>query len=134
MADTCRYPATTLSRLYEAQKQHPKAEPVLTQQQPPPVNTTATQKSTLHSFWKIGTRPHSNADIQMGGVQPKPVHDTGGAKCEDCDSTIQGEDSMDVDDGTVDHEAACSRCRRLVCDRCAVLGNERICLACATGR
>jgi hypothetical protein len=39
-----------------------------------------------------------------------------------------------MDDGAVRQESACSSCGRQVCDRCAVMGLNRVCLPCATSR
>ena len=55
-------------------------------------------------------------------------------RCEDCDQALRHDDAMDIDEDVLEQEKACSVCRRHVCDTCAVLGKERICLACASGR
>lgn len=52
--------------------------------------------------------------------------------CEDCGASAQPDadiDAMDVDMATQDQ--CCNQCRRVVCDMCAIRGNQRICLECA---
>ena len=133
LADVCRCAASTISRLYEAQRLHPRAEP-LPPSQPQATTIEPAQKSTLHSFWNISSSPQPPATVPMA-VDPSPNFVSNlDTRCEDCDGSLKQEDAMDLDDGTVEQETACHSCRRHVCDRCAVLGNARVCLACATSR
>lgn len=55
-------------------------------------------------------------------------------KCEDCDVALVPLDSLDVEMGGVDAESgyACRGCGREVCGMCAVVGDVRTCLQCAT--
>lgn len=133
-ADVCMRAASTLSRLYEAQRSLPKLEPVPTAPcRMMAVEEEPVQKSTLHSFWKIeGAAPMPTTTTHM-------AIDSGGSsatslemRCEDCDGTLRRDDVMDLDDGFVELETSCVSCRRHVCDACAVLGNERVCLACVS--
>ncbi|KAK5126600.1 hypothetical protein LTR85_009534 [Meristemomyces frigidus] len=134
LADVCRCAASTISKLYEAQRRHPDASPMPSAQsiQTPSTQPMQAQKSTLHSFWRI---PHAPMDVQAMQI------DAGNAsswipnlRCEDCERPLRHDDAMELDDGRLIQEAACAVCRRHVCDTCAVLGNERICLGCASGR
>ena len=132
LADVCRCAASTISRLYEAQRQHPQAEPIPSQSALPATQSRAvgSQKNTLHSFWNIRAQPRPNDAM---AIDPGPSL-TSEMRCEDCDSSLQPQDAMELDEGTLDQETACNWCRKHVCDKCAVLGDERVCLCCATGR
>jgi hypothetical protein len=55
-------------------------------------------------------------------------------RCDDCDEQLVRSDAMSLDDGLVAEETACHVCRRQVCDGCAVLGDDRVCLSCAVMR
>ena len=135
LADVCRSAASTISKLYEAQRLHPHAEPVFSLQPTVVATEEKIQKSTLHSFWNIPSAP---------SVQPMAVDSAYSSstslgvemKCEDCDSSLRHTDSMDVDtdDGMLQQESKCTSCGRQVCDRCAVMGVVRVCLPCATSR
>lgn len=130
-ADFCRCAASTMSRLYEAQRNLPKAERVLSQ----PTNSVKleepVQRSTLHSFWKIGGAAPANTVPMSIDSAPSSSEEVR-IRCEDCDGPLQQDDSMDLDDDITVRENACSSCQRCVCDKCAVLGDARICLACAS--
>ncbi|KAI5369705.1 hypothetical protein Slin15195_G005800 [Septoria linicola] len=119
--------AKTISKLYDAQRQHPNASPVLSQQVATPPETHV-QRSTLHSFWRLGRPPVAMpmvVDVTPG--LDRSMH----PRCEDCDRDLQSVDAMDVDDIVVEQETRCQGCLRQVCDMCAVLGDRRICLGCA---
>ena len=133
LADVCRCAASTISRLYEAQRQHPRAEPVISSE---PSHQTAApaQRSTLHSFWNISSAPQPPTTVPMMVDAMPTSTQRGEMRCEDCDGSIRQDDAMELDGGQLELEAACSSCTRQVCNRCAVLGNERICLACVTTR
>lgn len=133
LADACRCAASTIQRLYDAQRYHPDAEPI------PSAPALAAplapaQRSTLHSFWNINqssvvSEPtQTQLDVEMISNVPLPMN------CEDCDRSLRYDDSMDVDEDLLRQEMACGICQRHVCDLCAVLGNERLCLACASNR
>ncbi|KAF2486678.1 hypothetical protein BDY17DRAFT_291926 [Neohortaea acidophila] len=124
--------ASTLSRLYEAQRSLPKHEPAPSAPSRMVVDEEPVQRSTLHSFWKIEgaapVPPTTHMAIDSGGSAPINPE----MRCEDCDGTLRRDDVMDLDDGIVELETSCVSCRRHVCDACAVLGNERVCLACVS--
>jgi len=90
------------------------------------------QRSTLHSFWRIESAPAVGQAMQVDG--DRSTNMDMGMRCEDCDRALRHDDAMDVDEGLLEQETACAMCRRHVCDTCAVLGNERICLGCASAR
>ena len=126
-------PASTVSKLFQAQRQQPHPEPVLSQsQQPNAARVEQPQRSTLHAFWRIPqpaprVTMHMSVDVQRDGTFDSAL------KCEDCDASIRKEDAMDLDDGMLDQETTCASCRRHVCDGCCVLGDQRVCLSCAGG-
>ncbi|KAM0717275.1 hypothetical protein Q7P37_007127 [Cladosporium fusiforme] len=136
LADVCRVTASTMQRLYDAQRasalsQAEEAQSLQQQQQmqmqQPVPQQTMTQRSTLHSFWRIAQ--------PLPTVQPvqQPVSACSeGLRCEDCDGGLKNEDAMEVDEMSVE-DKACGSCRRRICDGCAVWGNERVCQACAGG-
>lgn len=133
VADIGHIAANTISRLFNAQRQHPHAEPVLSAE-----TTTARpeqpQRSTLHTFWRIPKRaPAPTLDMPMALDQATTSTTDAGMRCEDCDDPLRSDDAMELDDDTMTQETACMSCKRSVCDRCAVLGNARICLGCASG-
>lgn len=138
--------ANTISKLFSAQREHPHAEPVPSSQ-PPHVAATpaAPQKNTLHSFWHISSNPvepaHSNTMMVDADPAPSAQPLKGsqavtsiGWNCEDCEGHIRFEDEMSLDDSIVARETLCCCCRRRVCDGCAVLWDERLCLGCARMR
>jgi hypothetical protein len=132
LADVCRSAATTISKLYEAQRLHPNAEPVYSTSEP--AHEEAHQKSTLHAFWNIGPQPMSMDTASSTNSSSSNLSVV--LRCEDCDGSLRHADFMDVDmsDGMVQQESACAGCARQVCDRCAVMGLNRVCLPCATSR
>lgn len=138
LADVCRIAASTIQRLYQAQRENAAAEPGVApgqqqqqqqqqhhqeqeqQLQPAP----QPQKSTLHSFWRIEQPvPIMVPQIQRVAVVQEP-------RCEDCDGALRDEEAMDVDEEPVE-DKACGSCRRPVCNSCAVYGRERVCAGCA---
>lgn len=133
LADVCRVAASTINRLYQAQRERPQAEPVVshtTTQQEQQVGASAGQKqrSTLHRFWKIEQLPVANGIVDLAMMGNEAVLDEPGhARCEDCDGALKSDDAMDLDGG----ERTCYSCRRNICDSCAVLGDERFCMVCA---
>ncbi|RMY64532.1 hypothetical protein D0863_09751 [Hortaea werneckii] len=130
--------ASTIQRLYDAQRQHPEASPMpshqsisaITQQQQP---QSQPQSSTLHKFWRLPpTSTCSSQSMQMERTCQPPTSEF--LQCEDCDGSLRTGDAMDIDESITEQESMCAMCRRQVCDGCAVLGDERICLGCANGR
>ncbi|KAI7174161.1 hypothetical protein KC343_g15811 [Hortaea werneckii] len=138
LADACRVAASTIQRLYDAQRKHPEASPMpshqslpaITQQQQP---QSQPQSSTLHSFWRLPpTLTCSSQLMQIERAGQPPTSES--LQCEDCDGSLMPADAMDIDEALTEQESMCAMCRRRVCDGCAVLGDERICLGCANGR
>lgn len=131
LADVCRRAASTIDRLYQAQRQHPDASPVLSQPVIQAQQPTQPQRSTLHSFWRIGQPPAATMMVVDSG--PKHLERvTTPPNCEDCDRPLRAEDAMDVDEYTLNQETRCASCERSICDTCAILGTARTCLACAS--
>lgn len=125
--------ANTISRLFNAQRQHPGAEP-MPSQEIAMARPEQVQRSTLHSFWRIPKpAPTTMTDTAMAIDQPTSLAPDSSMRCEDCDDPLRVDDAMDLDEDTVAYEKACIACKRCVCDRCAVLGKARICLGCASG-
>lgn len=122
--------ASTISKLYEAQRQPAHPEPFVPSEPLLPSSTLPVQRSTLHSFWNINSARPATTHMMLDPHD----HPLAGTKmrCEDCDMTLRLDDAMEIDVGVVEQETACFCCRRRVCDRCAVLGKKRVCLACAT--
>ena len=129
MANTYLFLANTLARLYEAQRTQLHAEPAQPQQPNVTKLEPPQQKSTLHSFWNIGSSQPATI-VPMSIDSEARSTNNSELRCEDCDSALRQGDSMDLDDQYVEEETACSICNRHICDRCAVLGDERICLDC----
>jgi hypothetical protein len=93
--------------------------------QPPPPELCSPQP-TLHSFWLL---PPARSQASTLSTHPSPLPSQ---SCQDCDAPliVVDENAMDIDDA-LSGEFGCLSCGRLVCDRCAVLG-DRTCLQCAT--
>ena len=137
LADTCRVAASTIQRLYDAQRKHPEASPIpshqsitaIMHQQP----QSQPQSSTLHSFWRLPpTSTCVSQPMQIETASQPPTSEL--LQCEDCDRSLRIADAMDIDESITEQESMCAMCRRHVCDGCAVLWDERICLGCANGR
>lgn len=149
LADVCRVAASTIQRLYDAQRANananvnenanllpstcPQHQEPEAQSQPQAVQQTVPQKSTLHSFWNIAQPAPSQAQLLQ---EPSAVTGTEGPpRCEDCDGDLRAdEDAMEVDigEGSIE-DKACASCRRRICDTCAVVAHERVCESCAKG-
>jgi len=141
--------ASTISKLFEAQRHHPDASPMLSTANhinvdmgaatyedsahscAPQERSGQRQKPvTLHSFWDIPRQvEHSNqamenrsGDLDMRGTQ--------GTCCDDCDRPLPAPGTA-VDSLTNDEETMCMSCGKNVCDLCAVRADERRCLECA---
>lgn len=130
LADVCRRAANTIDRLYQAQRQHPDASPVLSQPVVQVQQPMQSQRSTLHSFWRIEQPP--SATRMAVDTGPKVLGIQMSTNCEDCDRSLRPDDAMDIDEDTLDQETRCSSCQRSICDTCAILGTARTCLACAS--
>ncbi|KAF1355515.1 hypothetical protein BDV97DRAFT_288731 [Delphinella strobiligena] len=123
--------ASTMTKLFDAQREHPDAAPILSQSIPVRQQQVS-QKSTLHSFWQLPKHstvmtPHA----ESMHVLPGRSHSLG-LVCDDCDRTLISPDAMDIDEAMFEEETACRACGKHVCDTCAVAGNQRKCLECAT--
>jgi len=132
LANVCRCAASTITKLYEAQRRHPDAAPVPSQpSQSVSGPSDRSQRSTLHSFWQISQPPPASTtmaiDAKCAGIGTLQM------RCEDCDRSSADEDAMDLDESGFGQDTACHFCKRQVCDTCAVLGNDRVCLGCANG-
>jgi len=134
LADVSRIAASTIQRLYQAQRENTAAEPGVApgqqhqhQQEQDHAQQLAfaaqPQKSTLHSFWRIEQPVPIVQHIRRIDVVQEP-------RCEDCDGELRDEGAMDVDEGSIE-DKACGSCRRPVCNSCAVYGRERVCAGCA---
>ncbi|WPG97514.1 Hypothetical protein R9X50_00029100 [Acrodontium crateriforme] len=121
----------TISKLFNAQRNQLNALPTPSHLLNPPTNAIVpqSQRSTLHAFWHINQQPEQTR-MAVDSFQ----NSTTSAKilCSDCDRAILPDDAMELENELVEQEAACHNCRWLVCDGCAVLGDQRICLTCMT--
>ncbi|KAK1073733.1 hypothetical protein LTR12_012130 [Friedmanniomyces endolithicus] len=125
--------ASTISRLYDAQRKHRDAEPVLSSQSIAPAPThERPQKSTLHAFWSLPSAPPRTDDMQMDSGNDRMSDQD--SRCEDCERPLREEDAMEVDDVVLERDTACAMCRRRVCGLCSISGEERFCLGCASAR
>ncbi len=133
LADACRAAASTISRLYEAQRKHKDAEPVPSSQSivPAPAHERP-QKSTLHAFWSLPSAPARTDDMQVDSGSDRASDQE--SRCEDCERPLREEDAMEVDDVVLERDTACTMCRRRVCGLCSISGGERFCLGCASAR
>lgn len=131
LADVTRVAASTIQRLYQAQRENVAAEPGVApgqqqqhfQQEQEQYRPAQAQKSTLHSFWRIEQPIPTAMPVQRVEITQEP-------RCEDCDGGLRDEGAMDVDEGSIE-DKACGSCRRPICDSCAIFGRERICAGCA---
>ncbi|KAF2632815.1 hypothetical protein BU25DRAFT_330395 [Macroventuria anomochaeta] len=127
----------TVHKLFLAQRQHPHASPIPSDLLPaqPAIVVSKPQKSTLHSFWNISAPPAQAPLFSYHTTQQQDAAQ--GPRCEDCDARLEvDEGGMDVD---MDMDGAgcasvfvCCECGRSVCGTCAVVGDKRHCLQCAT--
>ncbi|KAK0281632.1 hypothetical protein LTR91_003857 [Friedmanniomyces endolithicus] len=136
LADACRAAASTINRLYDAQRKHLDAEPVLSSQSVPPAAAhEKPQKSTLHAFWSLPSPPARTDGMQLdSGSDRASDQESSLSRCEDCERPLREEDAMEVDDVVLEQDTACAMCRRRVCGLCSIAGAERLCLSCACVR
>ncbi|EMC94555.1 hypothetical protein BAUCODRAFT_44270, partial [Baudoinia panamericana UAMH 10762] len=126
--------ASTLKRLFDAQKRHPDASPMPSSQSlpTPSAGHGTPQRSTLHSFWKLPSEP-SRRDLDAmdvdDGAQRLVLESL---RCEDCDRRLMDDEGGLIVESMIEQETACVCCRRRVCDTCSVSGDRRICLGCAS--
>ena len=129
--DTDGSKASTVEKLFHAQKAHPHASPLPSQPaqtfstqfpsqetQPPP------QKSTLHSFWHL---PQASQTQQYESAPRIPQQDV--LVCEGCDGVIMPESVYGMD--TLETDTMCRACGKHVCNTCAITAEVRLCLDCA---
>ncbi|KAF2192099.1 hypothetical protein K469DRAFT_716587 [Zopfia rhizophila CBS 207.26] len=126
----------TISKLFSAQRNHPHAEPILSDSHPQPQHAPVVQKSTLHSFWKLPAPPVQPPTIHIQHHQVAP-QTWNAPRCEDCDTPLQSETvgmdvDMDLDGNGAGNQFACQDCGRSICGTCAVVASARHCLQCAT--
>lgn len=121
-----------MNRLYNAQREHPDASPICASS-PNVAAPVLPQRSTLHSFWRIPQQPPLSTIPMVldHGVMDMQQRDT---RCEDCDGLLRHDEAMEIDEHVYVQETSCWECRRRVCDMCAVKGDRRVCLGCASGR
>ncbi|THZ56248.1 hypothetical protein D6C85_10629 [Aureobasidium pullulans] len=114
--------ASTVEKLFSAQKAHPHASPMLSQSdlQPQFQPQDTPQRSTLHSFWHL---PQASQLPQHG----MPATQQDAMTCDGCDRILTPEYGMD----TLDQDTACGACGKHVCNTCAVTAEMRLCLDCA---
>ncbi|KAF1951662.1 hypothetical protein CC80DRAFT_597131 [Byssothecium circinans] len=131
----------TIHKLFTAQRQNPRAEPIPSDTLPAQHSTPAVhkpQKYTLHAFWKLPAPP-VHAPIFQQPQQQQRAQTSSVPHCEDCDAPLHSETDgmgMDVDmevEGQVERgRYSCNDCGRNVCGTCAVVSSSRHCLQCAT--
>ncbi|KAF2771054.1 hypothetical protein EJ03DRAFT_290153 [Teratosphaeria nubilosa] len=133
--------ASTVHKLFDAQRRFPNAEPMPSRSDPTSRPQTATsnasfsprptsQKSNLHAFWNIARSPKEDVgmmDVDVGAWAARRSE----MKCEDCDGFLQADSVMNIDEGVLEQEMSCGMCGRRVCDTCAFHGDLRVCLGCA---
>ncbi|THY74198.1 hypothetical protein D6C95_10102 [Aureobasidium pullulans] len=114
--------ASTVEKLFSAQKAHPHASPMLSQShlQPQFQPQDTPQRSTLHSFWHL-PQP---SQLPQHGI---PATQQDAMTCDGCDRVLTPEYGMD----TLDQDTACEACGKHVCNTCAVTAEMRLCLDCA---
>lgn len=125
--------ASTVEKLFHAQKAHPHASPqpsqqphpqdqyplqYLSQEAPPP------QRSTLHSFWHL---PRISQIPQHGTAPRIPQQDV--LLCDGCDGRLVPESPHGMD--TLDADTMCTACGRHFCNTCSIAAETRLCLDCA---
>ena len=131
--------AKTYNILYTgARFPHPSTQPPHKPNQHSDTMASSAQhesQTSLHNFWVLPSKPES---IDSAGLIS---NDSDMERCEDCDAPLllgtAGDvdmSGMDIDTGFtgLDEDARCMRCRRLVCETCAVVevGVGRECLEC----
>ncbi|KAF2279367.1 uncharacterized protein EI97DRAFT_430447 [Westerdykella ornata] len=143
---------TTLQKLFAAQRnqrQHHSPEPILPPSQAPvPTTPAPVQRSTLHSFWNIGAPPVHPPSLMLPQHRHAQVAPSSwdAPRCAECDTSLLPSEGLDgaadVDmmdlggigsggDGAL-AQFACGECGKNVCSMCAVVGETRCCLQCAT--
>jgi hypothetical protein len=122
--------ASTVEKLFQAQKAHPHASPQPSQPQLqystqfPPQEAQPLQKSTLHSFWHL---PQTSQTPQYEMAPRIPQQEI--VVCDGCDGLLQSESPYGMD--TLDVETMCTACGKHVCNTCAITAETRLCLDCA---
>ncbi|KAK3117657.1 hypothetical protein LTR53_000785 [Teratosphaeriaceae sp. CCFEE 6253] len=100
LADVCRAAASTISRLYDAQRRHPDAAPAMSNQTASVVGVQEQpQKSTLHAFWRLPAGPVRVDEMQ---IDPRSVlPDAQALQCDDCDRPLRHDNAMDLEDAWI---------------------------------
>ncbi|KAI9879519.1 MAG: hypothetical protein M1830_008312 [Pleopsidium flavum] len=131
----------TFQKLVSAQRS-PSATPIPSLPQAPPSPSPSTSpthhphpQTSLLSFWALPYRPTASRPSPFT-TPTSPTTVPEAPKCEDCDAplTPTEAEALDVEMGGTDAESsyACRGCGREVCGTCAVMGDVRTCLQCAT--
>ncbi|KAH9822884.1 hypothetical protein Tdes44962_MAKER00712 [Teratosphaeria destructans] len=108
--------ASTVQKLFDAQRRFPNAEPMPSRADPTSRPQTATsnasfpqrpasQRSNLHAFWNIAQPPKK--DVGMMDVDVGAWGARSEMKCEDCDGFLQADSVMDIDEGVLEQEMSC---------------------------
>ncbi|KAF4308107.1 hypothetical protein GTA08_BOTSDO04721 [Botryosphaeria dothidea] len=87
---------STLRRLYNAQREQPHASPIPSQDTAAAASAShepVVQKSTLHKFWNISQPPSQPPAAAL----PSVTNNNEGARCQDCDTNLVSDDSMNMD-------------------------------------
>ncbi|KAH0286235.1 hypothetical protein M436DRAFT_53122 [Aureobasidium namibiae CBS 147.97] len=126
--------ASTVEKLFHAQKAHPHASPQPSQQPQPqlqaqyplqfPPQDAPPQRSTLHSFWHLPQPSHIPQQHTDTSISQQEV-----LACEGCDGRLIPEYPYGMD--TLDADTMCTACGKHVCNTCAITADTRLCLDCA---
>jgi hypothetical protein len=123
--------ASTVEKLFSAQKAHPHASPQPSHQLPPQPQSPpqfaqqeAPQRSTLHTFWHL---PQGTQMPQYNTTPRIPQQEV--LVCDGCDRRIESDSPYGTD--TLIADTRCTACERSVCDTCSITVETRLCLDCA---
>ncbi|KAI4734887.1 hypothetical protein E4T50_14592 [Aureobasidium sp. EXF-12298] len=125
--------ASTVEKLFQAQKAHPHASPQPSQpphhqhylqSQFPTQEAQPPQRSTLHSFWHL---PHTVQTPHHESALRIPQQEV--LVCDGCDGMIVPESVYGMD--TLEKDTMCKACGKHVCNTCAITAETRLCLDCA---
>jgi len=105
--------ASTIGKLFDAQRLHPNASPVFSNDSHAVEHPPQPQQNTLHSFWHINAPPMS-APMSMDS----PANTASDMQCADCDGSLRSDDAMDVDGEMLARETACQSCGSLLWCEC----------------
>lgn len=108
LADVCRCAASTIAKLFAAQKQL-TSQPTTTTTPPPEPEQLPPQRTTLHSFWRIPQPP----PMTLAGICGQ---ETDKSRCENCEQLSRHDDdnAMDIDEIFGSKDMACQSCQRVL--------------------